>query len=59
MDTLSIAELIEDEQVSLKLLTVIDPGDRISFFIDFAETIIFSRFVYSSLFIYPCFYYFL
>jgi len=37
MDTLSIAELTEDERVGLKLLTIIDPGDRISNFIDLAE----------------------
>lgn len=37
MDALSIAELTEDERVGLKLLIIIDPGDRISNFIDLAE----------------------
>lgn len=48
MDTLSIAELTEDERVSLKLLTIIDPGDRISNFIDLAE-ITFAAHIYSCL----------
>lgn len=48
MDTLSIAELTEDERVGLKLLTIIDPGDRISNFIDLAE--INAAYIYSR----PC-----
>lgn len=45
MDTLSIAELTEDERVGLKLLIIIDPGDRISNFIDLAE--INAAYIYS------------
>lgn len=45
MDTLLIAELTEDERVGLKLLIIIDPGDRISNFIDLAE--INAAYIYS------------
>lgn len=37
--TPSIAELTDGERVSLKLLTIIDPGDQTSNFIDLAEII--------------------
>lgn len=44
-------ELTADQRVSLKLLTIIDPGDRTSNFIDLAEiTVILSR-VYLYLFL--------
>lgn len=37
----------EDEQVGLKLLTIIDPGDRISNFIDLIAEIIADAHIYS------------